>query len=566
MIAVATTCTRKQTIIVGSKNFTESVLLGEIIAQRLVSAGCTVDRKLDLGGTLVCDKAILAGDLDVYPEYSGTALTAILKRPITSDRAAVMRDVQTEYAKRGLNWGPPLGFENTFAIIVRRVDAERHGLRRISDLGYNPSWSPDGREVVCSTVGVSGPGERGAVGQLWRLDVATGARRRIATGDAVQPSWSPNNLRIAYWGVPAGTSRRVIWTVPADGGEPLVAVDDDALNWSPAWSPDGRFLYFASDRSGSMSLWRIPIDEASGRPRGTPQPITAPTPSGALPSLSRDGHHIVFATENHRSNLFLVPFDPVSFEAAGVPRSVIEGSRVVRSAEMSPDGSWIVFDTAEPQEDVFLVRPDGTGLRALTSDLARDRGPHWSGDGRRLLFYSDRSGRYEAWTATLPGGALERLTALPGEVLDPLWSPDGRALVYSRRGAPIALLDLGQPLLARVPRSLPASFAATSWSPDGAWLAGTGREGIVLYSFASRQLQALPEQGSEVAWLRDGRTLLFLRGGAVFALDRLVPGARRVLDPPQGYSFERLSVGPGDRTLVLVRIPTEGYLSMLTLR
>jgi glycine betaine/choline ABC-type transport system substrate-binding protein len=135
LLAAFTACARKQTVVVGSKNFTESVLLGEMIAQRLESAGCTVDRKLDLGGTLVCDKAMLAGDLDVYPEYSGTALTAILHRPISSDKAAVMRDVQADYARRGLQWGPPLGFENTFAIIVRRADADRNGLQRISDLG-----------------------------------------------------------------------------------------------------------------------------------------------------------------------------------------------------------------------------------------------------------------------------------------------------------------------------------------------------------------------------------------------------------------------------------------------
>ncbi|HEU4886483.1 MAG TPA: glycine betaine ABC transporter substrate-binding protein [Thermoanaerobaculia bacterium] len=155
LLVLATACGRKETIVVGSKNFTESVLLGEVIAQRLESAGCKVDRKLDLGGTLVCDKAILSGDLDAYPEYSGTALTAILKRPISSDRAAVTRDVQAEYGKRGLNWGPPLGFENTFAIIVRRADAEREGLRTISDLakvadrfrpgfGYEFVERPDG--------------------------------------------------------------------------------------------------------------------------------------------------------------------------------------------------------------------------------------------------------------------------------------------------------------------------------------------------------------------------------------------------------------------------------------
>jgi len=125
-----------QPIVVGSKNFTESVLLGEVIAQKLEKAGCTVDRKLNLGGTLVCDRAITAGSVDVYPEYSGTALTAILHRPASSDRAAVMKIVGDDYARRGLKWSPPLGFENTFAMIVRRADVQRFNLHRISDLRF----------------------------------------------------------------------------------------------------------------------------------------------------------------------------------------------------------------------------------------------------------------------------------------------------------------------------------------------------------------------------------------------------------------------------------------------
>src|SRR5213079_285082 len=98
------TACRQQTIVVGSKNFTESVLLGEIVAQRLEKAGCTVERKLDLGGTLVCDRAIVSGGLDVYPEYSGTALTAILQRPPHGDRGEVMGEVARAYQKRGLRW------------------------------------------------------------------------------------------------------------------------------------------------------------------------------------------------------------------------------------------------------------------------------------------------------------------------------------------------------------------------------------------------------------------------------------------------------------------------------
>jgi glycine betaine/choline ABC-type transport system substrate-binding protein len=146
---------RKQSIVVGSKNFTESVLLGEIVARRLERAGCDVERKLDLGGTLVCDRAVSAGELDVYPEYSGTALTAILHHQVINDRTAVMDDVGRAYAQRGLRWGPALGFENTFAMIVRGADAQKIPLRTISDLarvsqnfrpgfGYEFVERPDG--------------------------------------------------------------------------------------------------------------------------------------------------------------------------------------------------------------------------------------------------------------------------------------------------------------------------------------------------------------------------------------------------------------------------------------
>ncbi len=148
-------CARQESVVVGSKNFTESVLLGEIVAQQLERSGCSVERKLDLGGTLVCDRGIAAGQLDIYPEYSGTALTAILHRPGSSDRNAVTAEVSRAYAARNLHWGPALGFENTFAMIVRRADAERLGLRRISDLarvattfragfGYEFVERPDG--------------------------------------------------------------------------------------------------------------------------------------------------------------------------------------------------------------------------------------------------------------------------------------------------------------------------------------------------------------------------------------------------------------------------------------
>jgi osmoprotectant transport system permease protein len=118
---------------VGSKNFTEQIILGEIVAGQLERAGLTVERRLNLGGTFICDRAVRSGDIDVYVEYTGTADTAVFKEPVETDRARVLERVRRRYAEGGLTVLPPLGFENTFAILVRGEDARRLHLRTIED-------------------------------------------------------------------------------------------------------------------------------------------------------------------------------------------------------------------------------------------------------------------------------------------------------------------------------------------------------------------------------------------------------------------------------------------------
>jgi glycine betaine/choline ABC-type transport system substrate-binding protein len=120
---------------VGSKNFTEQVVLGEILAATLEDRGFAVDRRLNLGGTTLCHEAVRSGRIDVYVEYTGTALTEILGRPARSDREGVLSDVRTGYAPLGLTVGAPLGFNNTFALVTRPETSRRLGLRRLSDLG-----------------------------------------------------------------------------------------------------------------------------------------------------------------------------------------------------------------------------------------------------------------------------------------------------------------------------------------------------------------------------------------------------------------------------------------------
>ena len=133
---------RDTVIRVGSKNFTEQIILGEIVAQQLEAVGgITVERRLNLGGTFICDRALRSGDIDVYVEYTGTADTAVFKNPVETDPARVLARVRERYADGGLTLLPPLGFENTFAILVRGDEARRLRLKTIEDAApHTPSW------------------------------------------------------------------------------------------------------------------------------------------------------------------------------------------------------------------------------------------------------------------------------------------------------------------------------------------------------------------------------------------------------------------------------------------
>lgn len=133
----------KKKLVIGSKFFTEQVVLAELLAQHIqAKTGIPVERKTNLGGTLLIHKAMLAGDLDLYVEYTGTALTAVLGEKPSGDSAATYQRVKEQYAQRfGMEVTEPLGFENTFAMVVRKDDAEKLHLKKMSDLAaIAPTW------------------------------------------------------------------------------------------------------------------------------------------------------------------------------------------------------------------------------------------------------------------------------------------------------------------------------------------------------------------------------------------------------------------------------------------
>jgi osmoprotectant transport system substrate-binding protein len=163
----APACSHRDRIVIGCKNFTEQIILGEMIAQQIENkTHLSVERRFYLGGTYIAHQGILAGRIDIYPEYTGTALTAVLKEPATSNPKAVYDRVKSEYERRfHLTLGPAFGFNDTFAIEIRGDDARRLHLHTLSQAAqYTPQWRagfgyefmerPDGYKGLVATYGL----------------------------------------------------------------------------------------------------------------------------------------------------------------------------------------------------------------------------------------------------------------------------------------------------------------------------------------------------------------------------------------------------------------------------
>src|SRR4029079_864023 len=147
---------------------------------------------------------------------------------------------------------------------------------RVSDFGYSPSWSPDGGQILVGTEKIQQPSTRPTKSQPWIVDLKSVQRERIPEGDALQPTSSPHYKRIAYWSRPDRYGQREhIWTIPVSGGQPVAVTDGSSTDLNPVGSPDGKYLYFSSNRGGSSNIWRVLIDEDTGVVTGAPEAVTS---------------------------------------------------------------------------------------------------------------------------------------------------------------------------------------------------------------------------------------------------------------------------------------------------
>jgi eukaryotic-like serine/threonine-protein kinase len=514
-----------------------------------------------------------AGDIFIRPVAGGPAVNLTPDSPEHDGEPAFSPD------------GRSIAFSS------RRDGGELHGgiwvvdvaggpARRLSNAGFSPAWSPDGRELLYATEHVRGsdrPTNRVRVSGLHLVD-SWGVTRPVGSLDVVQPAWSPGGHRIAFWRgfVPGQFPGRFnVWTMRPDGTDVVAVTDDDYLVWGPAWSPDGRYVYYISLRGGSAGVWRVPIDERSGRVLGEPQPV--PVPAGMVHhvSLASNGA-LAWEASQDEANVYRVAFDARREVVSSAPVAVTTGTRLWESIDVSVNGR-LVIGTLGPLSKLFVTGVAGAAPTPLLDSWGRDG--RWSPDGDRVVFTAPIDATLETFTVRADGSGLRRISHFrdTGAGFFPLWSPDGSRLAITtgtNTGGETFLVDPARPWLdqtletLRRPRGDPAlRYRPWSWAPDGRRIAAYSERGagIAVYSFEDGSWEIITESGTKPRFLGDSRRLLFEDEGKLWIVDVTSKRVREIFASSDA-TVKAPALAPGDTAIYFIRGRIERDVWLATVR
>jgi eukaryotic-like serine/threonine-protein kinase len=438
-------------------------------------------------------------------------------------------------------------------------------VRRISDTGFHPSWTSDGKRVVVS--------DRAAAvhtvhtipnSALWAIDFKTGEKQKLETkGDAIMPNCSPNGNRIAFWYVADGKQPNIA-TIPAEGGEPVVVAENDASDWNPVWSPDGKYLYYSSDRSGSMNLWRVALDEKTGKQLSEPESITTPSKYARHITFSRDGRMLGYVRYESQSNVQAISFDAKTLKVTGEAAYITRGDRELGNPNLAPDGGlFVARNPTRTQEDLVVFDKKGENWRNLTEDKFRERLPRWSPDSQKIAFHSDRSGQFQIWTINPDGSNLAQLTfSDKTAALAPVFSPDGSRLAFTEVNEKLQysrIFDLTKPWSEQTPQELPPapenqSYSVRDWSKDGKKLLfiffepDGDERGTGVFDLEKQTFEKMTETGSTPFWLNDNRHFIFIDRNALLLCDTQTKKITE-LYKPASYEIQQAIPSPDNKTI-----------------
>jgi len=456
------------------------------------------------------------------------------------------------------------GAANRMRVFVRPVAGGR-AIPLLDDSATSqsqPRWSPDGTQILLRagpTISVV-PALGGAARTLFQCGPETcvrmadwspdGQEVAFVRGDSLQiasatdgtvtavlghvPSlhscrWSPAGTAIAcvignvsYVSV-GGTFGNLapsrIVTFSLDGSGMVPVTEADAINQSPAWSPDGRLLYYVSSRQGPRDIYAVSVSE-TGVPTGEPTRLTVGLNAQSV-DLSADGRRLAYSVYTSRSNIWSlpVPTDPPTTIDEATP--LTSGSQTVESLRVSLDGDWLLYDSnLRGNADVYRIPIGGGAPEQLTREPFDEFAADLSPDGTEIVYFSWETGSRDIVVRPVVGGASELLTNTPSQEYYPVWSPDGsRIAFFDQVTGAYAMYVLerapdgswGDPVLAARDVGRPA------WSPDGKLLAGDAGSALVTLSPDGGDVQTVYEADPDSddpspgwpLWSADGETIFF---------------------------------------------------------
>lgn len=367
--------------------------------------------------------------------------------------------------------------------------------------------------------------------------------------------------------------QRDIATIPAEGGEPVWITSDPALDWSPQWAPDGRFLYFVSNRGGAHNLWRVEIDQETGRVGGEFHDVTRGGSGlqGFL-SIADDGRSIAYAERQDTSNLMAIHYDQDTMSATGPPVAITSGPRNLGHFDVSPDGEWIAFMRLSPWEDIVLMRADGSETRTLTDDPHYDRRPRFSPDGKQIYFYSNIDDSIRVWSIRPDGTGRTLITDSDKGFMFTDPSPDGITLSTNTDDGG-ELFSLNQAYSEQATWIFPKdsqgrTFRPLDWSSDGrrilGFLATPGASDSVtaLYNLDSEAYEVAPSGVGGESFLGVDHRFVWTAGSDVIVHDLRTGETRQLISAePDLARWPKLS--PDGKTLYFIQRSASSDIHLL---
>jgi len=377
--------------------------------------------------------------------------------------------------------------------------------RRVGDLVVDSAVdTPDGQGLIYS--------------EGWDVYFAsadrTGSRKLLsAPGVPYLFRYSPNGSRLRFTVWDLKRNGAVIWEASPDGSNSHRFLPD----WNPGgteccgtWTSDGKYYVFQATVAGSTNLWALREVGLFGRGGREPVQLTTGPMEHGVPILSKDGKKIFFV--GTQSSAELSVYDSRLHEfvpyLGGIP---------AESVSFSKDGQWVAY-VRLPEGTLWRMRTDGTDQLQLTFPPVKVFLPRWSPDGKRLAFSDEPpDGRSRIYTVSADGGALEALTSGEYHEHDPMWSPDGNAVMFDRnfntRDSSVQVLNLQTHAVTELPGS--KGIFAPRWSPDGRYVAAltSQEEKLMLFDFKTQKWEKLSGPGAGfLNWSKDGKYVFFDTG------------------------------------------------------